>query len=140
MNRHTGNPQDIADVTHVFEHWIKAIHHRKLDGVTAAHDNNIVMFDVAGDTRLRGLGNYRSTWDDFLQWFGDAGVFEPRELTVIAGPDVALSHCLIKCVGSTPSEVEKPVRLTIGYRKQGGAWTIVHEHHSVTWGEDGVAR
>lgn len=136
MARLIGNPQDIEDVTHVFETWIKAIQHRKLDHVIAAHDSAVVMFDVAGDVRLRGIDAYRSAWDDFLQWFGDSGVFEPSELTVIAGEDVALTHCLVKCIGSTPSEVEKPIRLTIGYRKQGGAWSIIHEHHSVTWGED----
>lgn len=135
MTQHTGNPQDVADVIHVFEHWIKAIQHRKLASVTASHDPGIVTFDIAGDPRLAGLENYRSSWDDFLQWFGENGVFEPSQLTVIAGSDTALTHCIVKCVGSTPSEVEKPVRLTMGYRKQGGSWGIVHEHHSVKWGE-----
>lgn len=136
MIKHIGNPQDVADVIHVFETWVKAIHNRKLDGVTAAHDRDLVMFDVAGDPSLHGIEDYRSAWDDFLQWFGDKGVFEPRQLTVIAGSDVALTHCLVTCKGSTPSEVEKPVRLTMGYQRRGGDWVIVHEHHSVTWGED----
>lgn len=136
MSNHIGNPRDVADVTHVFEHWIKSIQARKLDGVTAAHDPAITLFDVAGDPRTDGLEAYRSSWDDFLQWFGDKGVFDPSQLTVIAGSDTALTHCMVKCVGSTPSEVEKPVRLTMGYRKHGGDWVIVHEHHSVTWGED----
>lgn len=129
----TGNSKDTQDVRQVFDRWIKAIQTRNLDAVVEPHDPDLVMFDVADPPMLTGLEEYEDIWEGFLEWFGDKGVFDPSEISIVAGADVAFSHCLIRCIGSTPSEVEKPVRLTMGYRKIDGVWTITHEHHSVAW-------
>jgi uncharacterized protein (TIGR02246 family) len=128
-----GNEKDIHDVRQVFDRWIKAIQTRNLEGVIDGHDPDLIMFDVADPPMLTGLDDYQDIWEGFLEWFGRDGVFDPSEISIVAGSDVAFSHCLIRCTGSTPSEVEKPVRLTIGYRKVDGEWLITHEHHSVAW-------
>ena len=133
MTTHTGSPQNLADVRGVFDRWLKAVQTRNLDGVTDGHDDDIVMFDVADPPQLNGIDEYRDIWENFFPWFGAKGIFEPSELTITAGDDVAFSHCLVRCIGSTPSEVEKPIRLTLCYRKIEGEWLIVHEHHSVAW-------
>lgn len=128
-----GNEKDIHDVRQVFDQWIQAIQTRNLDGVVDGHDPDLVMFDVADPPMLTGLEAYEDIWEGFLEWFGRDGVFDPSEISIVAGSDVAFSHCLIRCIGSTPSEVEKPVRVTLGYRKVDGVWLITHEHHSVAW-------
>lgn len=133
MTTHTGSPQNLADVRGVFDRWLKAVQTRNLDGVTDGHDDDIVMFDVADPPQLNGIDEYRDIWENFFPWFGAKGIFEPSELTITAGDDVAFSHCLVRCIGSIPSEVEKPIRLTLCYRKIEGEWLIVHEHHSVAW-------
>lgn len=133
MTTHTGSPQNIAEVRAVFDRWLKAVQTRNLDGVTGGHDDDVVMFDVADPPQLTGIDEYRDIWENFFPWFGPKGVFEPSELAINAGDDVAFSHCLVRCTGSTPSEVEKPIRLTMCYRKIEGEWLIVHEHHSVAW-------
>ncbi|HOZ26949.1 MAG TPA: nuclear transport factor 2 family protein [Hyphomonadaceae bacterium] len=133
MTTHTGSPQNLAEVRGVFDRWLKAVQTRNLDGVTDGHDDDIVMFDVADPPQLNGIDEYRDIWENFFPWFGAKGIFEPSELTITAGDDVAFSHCLVRCIGSTPSEVEKPIRLTLCYRKIDGEWLIVHEHHSVAW-------
>lgn len=137
MTTQTGDPKNVAAVREVFDRWLAAIRSRNLDGVVSAHDAGLVMFDVPDPPMLRGLDAYRDAWEGFLEWFGAKGVFDPSELTIVAGEDVAFTHCLIRCIGSTPSEVEKPVRLTIGYHKVGGEWLIAHEHHSVGWDIEG---
>lgn len=133
MTTHTGSPQNLAEVRGVFDRWLKAVQTRNLDGVTDGHDDDIVMFDVADPPQLNGIDEYRDIWENFFPWFGAKGIFEPSELAITAGDDVAFSHCLVRCIGSTPSEVEKPIRLTLCYRKIDGEWLIVHEHHSVAW-------
>ena len=133
MTNETGDPQNVSAVRRVFEGWIKAVQTRNIDGVTDPHDDDVVMFDVADPPQLNGIDEYRDIWENFFPWFGPKGVFEPSDLSITAGADVAFSHCLVRCVGSTPSEVEKPIRLTVCYNKIEGEWVIVHEHHSVAW-------
>jgi ketosteroid isomerase-like protein len=131
MTTQAGNAENIAAVRRVFDRWIKSVQTRNLEGITDAHSSDVVMFDVPTPPQFRGLDEYRNTWSSFFKWFGDEGVFEPSELSISAGEDVAFSHCLIRCEGSQGGGSYLPVRLTIGYRKIGGQWTIVHEHHSV---------
>ena len=133
MTNETGDPQNVSAVRRVFEGWIKAVQTRNIDGVTDPHDDDVVMFDVADPPQLNGIDEYRDIWENFFPWFGPGGVFEPSDLSITAGADAAFTHCLVRCVGSTPSEVEKPIRLTMCYSKIEGEWVIVHEHHSVAW-------
>jgi ketosteroid isomerase-like protein len=51
---------------------------------------------------------------------------------VHAGGDVAFATALIRCTGQEANvPVELAVRLTLGLRKLGGGWQVVHEHHSI---------
>lgn len=131
MAAQIGDPENVAAVGRVFDRWIHAIRNRDIDGVVAAHPADIVMFDVPTPPQFRGLDEYRGTWASFFKWFGEKGVFDPSELVIVAGDDVAFSHCLIRCEGSQNEGSYLPVRLTIGYRKVHGQWAISHEHHSV---------
>lgn len=131
MATEIGSPENVAAVRRVFDRWINAVRERDIDGVLAAHSSDIVMFDVPTPPQFRGLDEYRGAWASFFKWFGEQGVFDPSELTIVAGDDVAFSHCLVRCEGSQGGGSYLPVRLTIGYRKIDGQWTISHEHHSV---------
>ena len=133
MATSTDTDQNVLDVRQVFDRWLKAVQTRNLDGVTDGHDDDIVMFDVADPPQLNGIDEYRDIWEHFFPWFGPKGIFEPSDLAIVAGDSVAFSHCLIRCIGSTPSEVEKPIRLTMCYQKIDSEWVIAHEHHSVAW-------
>ena len=131
MTTEAGDPKHVADVRRVFEGWIAAIQSRNLEGVAAQHAAGVVMFDVPMPPSINGLAAYRETWAPFFRWFGDRGVFEPSELSITAGEDVAFSHCLIRCEGSQGEGSYLPVRLTLCYHKVDGQWLIAHEHHSV---------
>lgn len=132
MTTEAGDPQNVSDVRQVFGRWLKAVQSRDIDGVTDAHPADIVMFDVPG--QFNGADEYRQTWADFFKWFGENGVFEPSDLSIAAGDDVAFSHCMIRCEGSQGDGNYLPVRLTLCYRKIDGQWMITHEHHSVPVG------
>jgi ketosteroid isomerase-like protein len=96
----------------------------------AHHAHNLVMFDVPPPVKLQGIDEYRNSWQAFLEWLGESGVFDVGDVTVIAGDDVAWCHALVRCVSSNSND-ELSVRLTVGYRKIDDQWTVIHEHHSV---------
>jgi ketosteroid isomerase-like protein len=120
-----------GEVRQMLKAWLMAVRAKDIAGITADHAPDMVMFDVPPPAQVRGLDGYRRTWDDFFPWF--AGIFDLSDLTVTAGEDVAFCHGLVRCGGTETDgrKVELQVRLTVGYRKIGGRWTVTHEHHSV---------
>jgi uncharacterized protein (TIGR02246 family) len=117
------------------ERWAVAVHGGDLDGVLADHAGDLVMFDVPPPEQgVRGLAAYRETWPPFFEWQRSGAVFEVVELDVSAGPDVAFAWALLRC--GTPDELarepDRRLRLTLGFRREAGRWTVAHEHHSFT--------
>ncbi len=122
-----------ADIRTVITRWVDAIRACDLDGVTAAHAQDIVMFDVPPPYGgIRGLQQYRDSWPPFFEFIRSGATFELVELDVEAGADVAFAFGLLRC-GGDREFAENPdnrLRLTMGLRRDGEAWQIVHEHHS----------
>jgi len=54
-------------------------------------------------------------------------------MDITAGSDVAFVAALMRCAGTEKSgeRVELDFRLTIGLRKIGQQWMVLHEHHSI---------
>jgi uncharacterized protein (TIGR02246 family) len=123
---------DEDQIRALIERWAKAVHAADMDGVLADHADDIVMFDVPPPNEVRGREAYRDTWPPFFKWQKQGAVFELVSLDVTAGHDVAFAHALLRC-GTAQELKENPdnrLRLTIGLRKEGGRWTVAHEHHS----------
>jgi ketosteroid isomerase-like protein len=104
-----------------------------LDGILDKHSQDVLMFDVPPPLQSKGIEAYKTTWDLFFSWFQDSGVFDIREMNITAGSDVAFATALMRCAGTKPNgeKEELEFRLTIGLRKIGGEWIVVHEHHSI---------
>jgi uncharacterized protein (TIGR02246 family) len=132
MNAKSRKPTDEGHIRELIEAWAKSVRGKDIDGILAHHAPDIVLFDVPPPVQLRGIDAYRKSWDQFFPWFGDSGVFEISELEITAGDDVAFGHGLIRCGGTEANgnKVELVVRLTVGYQKINGQWTVTHEHHS----------
>ncbi len=131
MARHAAD--DETRIRRLIVDWAEAVHARKLADVTAHHTDDVVMFDVPPPVAVRGLAAYRKTWPPFFQWQKKAdGTFEIAELDVTAGDTVAFATALLRC--GSRAELAKndtpQLRLTIGLKKERGAWKIAHEHHS----------
>jgi ketosteroid isomerase-like protein len=121
------------EIERLIRAWAEAVHAGDLDAVLVDHDDEIVMFDVPPPhDGVRGLRAYRDTWPEFFEWQASGGSFDIVELEVTEGQDVAFAWALLKC--ATPEglalEPDRRLRLTIGLRKQGDRWVVVHEHHS----------
>jgi uncharacterized protein (TIGR02246 family) len=124
---------DDAQIRDLVHRWARAVHAGDLEGVLADHADDIVMFDVPPpDDGVRGIEAYHETWPPFFEWQRQGAVFEPVEVSVTAGADVAWAHALLRC--GTEEELRdapaRRLRLTLGLRREGGRWVVAHEHHS----------
>jgi ketosteroid isomerase-like protein len=122
-----------TDIRALVTRWVDGIRACDLDAVTAAHSDDIVMFDVPPPyDGIRGIAAYRDSWPPFFEFIRSGATFELLELDVVAGPEVAFAHGLLRCGGEKEfaANPDNRLRLTMGLRKVDGQWTITHEHHS----------
>ena len=122
-----------AAVRTVIEDWAAAVRHRDIAGILRHHSADIVMFDVPPPFESKGTDAYRKTWDLFFSWSSDPIPFDIVDMSVTAGSDVAFAFAAMRCAtpGADGKHEGLDFRLTVGLRKIGGRWTIIHEHHSV---------
>lgn len=122
----------LAEIQALIDRWAAAVRSHDLEGVLRHHASDMVMFDVVGPLRIEGLEGYAATWREaFFAWHGSEGRFDLRDLHIEAGDRVAFAHGLIDCAGTENGQrVAFVLRLTICLVRDGGQWTVVHEHHS----------
>ena len=91
------------------------------------------MFDVPPPLQSKGIDAYKKTWDLFFSWPRDFGVFDIDEMTITAGDNVAFATAIMHCAGAEENRdrIDLEFRLTVGLRKIGGQWIVMHEHHSI---------
>jgi ketosteroid isomerase-like protein len=123
----TESNSDVVEIRALIERWAQAVRDRDIPAILAHHSADILMFDVPPPTLLRGLEAYERSFYPLFDSFGDHGVWQVRDVVVHASDSVAFATALIDCVGRESLEV----RFTVGLRKLGGRWTVVHEHYSV---------
>ncbi|MBI5278570.1 MAG: nuclear transport factor 2 family protein [Burkholderiales bacterium] len=114
-------------VRNLIERWVEAVCRGDMQGVLADHSPDIVMYDVPEPIQCKGLRAYRQTWELF---FAENGIgpdcFRLLDLEIHAGADMAFAYGLLAISSATAG-----CRLTIGLRRTGRTWTVVHEHHSM---------
>lgn len=124
---------DEATIRELVEKWASAVRARDLQGILANHSPDILMFDVPPPLASKGLEAYAKTWDLFFSWSDDPVIFDIKSMDITAGSDVAFVTALMRCAGTEKSgeRIELEFRLTIGLRKIGQQWMVLHEHHSI---------
>ena len=120
------------EVCEIIQKWARAVSAADRPAILAHHADDLLMFDFPAT--VIGLAAYDKTWDFFFADPRGPISFEPREITVSAGDDVAFVSCMVQCEGTSGGHVD--FRLTTGLRKTGGKWVIIHEHHSVPTKEE----
>lgn len=128
MSRGTQGPEADA-IRRLLEDWAAAVRSCDLGGILAHHSSGIVMFDVPPPSVVRGIEAYARTWRLFFSAQAAPVAFDILDLEIAAGSDVAFAVARMRCVDRDAGELE--FRLTVGLRKIRGAWTVVHEHHSL---------
>jgi ketosteroid isomerase-like protein len=115
------------NVEKIVVEWARAVSAGDRKAILAHHANYLLMFDFP-DT-VEGIGAYDSTWDFFYANPKGPITYEPTDLRVAAGQDVAFVSCKVHCDGTSAGPLD--FRLTVGLEKRDGEWLITHEHHSV---------
>jgi len=133
MTANANTKADEAAIHKLVEGWAKAVRTKDLNGILVSHSPEILMFDVPPPIQSKGIDAYKKTWDLFFSWASDPVIFDIGEMNIIAGSDVAFVTALMLCAGTEANgdRIELEFRLTIGLRKIGGRWIVVHEHHSI---------
>jgi ketosteroid isomerase-like protein len=125
--------QEVDAIRNLLEGWARAVRERDVPGILANHSAEILMFDVPPPFLSKGIEAYRKTWDLFFAESNYVGIFDVDTLEITVGGDVAFATALMHC--GTPDGNEPGgqlrFRLTVGLRKVGGKWTVLHEHHSI---------
>lgn len=131
MNIH--DRSDESAIRQLIEHWARAVREKNLPGILAHHATDMTMFDVPPPFALQGIDAYRESWDLFYSVQPEPVVFDIKQLDVVAGAEVAFAVASMQCreVDARGEAVALDFRLTVGLRKEDGAWVVVHEHHSV---------
>jgi ketosteroid isomerase-like protein len=128
-----------AEVRKVIETRAEALRRRDPDGVAVHHEDGFVLYSLApplqSDTDIAGLKAWFDTWRGPLE-------YEFRDLSVTTAGDVAFSHGLTRLSGTKTDGQKNEIwfRHTLGFRKIGGTWKVVHEHESVPFYMDGSMR
>jgi uncharacterized protein (TIGR02246 family) len=125
--------KDEVAIRKLVENWARAVRAKDLDGILVNHCTDMLMFDVPPPLQSKGIEAYKKTWDLFFSWSDDPVVFDIKDMDIIAGTDVAFVAALMRCAGTEKNgeRIEIEFRLTIGLRKIGGQWMVLHEHHSI---------
>ncbi|HXU13897.1 MAG TPA: nuclear transport factor 2 family protein [Terriglobales bacterium] len=122
-----------AAIRELVESWARAVRAKDLDGILANHSTDMLMFDVPPPLQSKGIEAYKKTWELFFSWSNDPVVFDIKDMNIIAGSDVAFVAALMRCAGTEKNgeRIELEFRLTIGLRRIGDQWIVLHEHHSI---------
>jgi uncharacterized protein (TIGR02246 family) len=133
MSASSNTTTDQAAIRELVESWARAVRAKNLDGILANHSTDMLMFDLPPPMQSKGIEAYRKTWDLFFSWSEDPVVFDVKQMDITAGTDVAFVAALMRCAGTEKNgeTIELEFRLTIGLRKIGGQWMVLHEHHSI---------
>jgi len=129
-------PDDKVLIRALIDDVTNAIRAKDAGGVAKHHADNFVHFSLAPPLQATTDAKALEAW--FATWRGTIG-YETRDLSIVAGNDVAFCHSLNHMSGvmTDGERTDLWFRLTIGLRKVEGVWKVVHEHESVPFYMDG---
>jgi ketosteroid isomerase-like protein len=131
MEETTSRSSAEAEIRARIDERMRAVREKDVGRAMACMADDVVTFDVVNVLRYTGADDARKRAEEWFATFDGPIGFEMRELVVAAGGDVAFSHSLNHYSGTvTAGALDMWVRVTTGWRRTAGRWTIVHEHNS----------
>ncbi len=124
-----------AEIRELVNSYVNAIRSTDVERITSHYADDILAFDAIAALRFKGVEAYKAHWRACMEMCpGDGmGIFELHELSIAAGEGLAFAHALCRCGPAADDSGEDKsgyMRATLGFRKNGGKWAIVHEHWS----------
>jgi ketosteroid isomerase-like protein len=130
---HQTASRDEAEILALIERWALAVRNEDRAAIGSDHDGGMLMFDVPPPFLSRGLDGYMASWELFFSCAEKPVAFDFSDIEITAGADVAFATAIGHCINTDSKGHREPLqfRLTMGLRKIGGKWRVMHEHHSL---------
>ena len=124
---------DEAQIRKLIDNRENAVRARDVDGSIANIASDIVSFDVVNPLQHIGSDALRKRAEEWFSSFQGPIGYETRDLSIIAGEDVAFSHGLshVSATRTDGGQLDMWWRTTVCFRKIDGKWMFTHEHNSV---------
>jgi ketosteroid isomerase-like protein len=125
---------DEAEIRAMEAAMMKGFAARNLDNALAVYvqDDNLFVFDAAPPRQYVGIKAWRADHENFLALFQGPFKTEMSDLSVTTNAKLGFGHNIQRFSGT--GKDGKPLDLTFrvsdGYKKINGKWTIVEEHIS----------
>ena len=128
------------DLARIIEARAQAVRAGQVDAIMADVADDVVTFDVVDPLRRMGTLAARSRTAAWIDSYDGPIGFEIRDLQIAVDGDVAFSHALNRVTGTLTvgAMVDMWFRTTLGFRRIGGRWLVVHEHGSVPFNSDSL--
>jgi ketosteroid isomerase-like protein len=127
------NPIEETKLRKLIESWGEALKDKDVEGIMSYYSSDISVFGLTPPLHYTGLEAHRKHWKKLFAMFEGPVDHDIRDLSIIAGEEIAFSQCLDRISG-TMSNGEKGgvwTRASVCYRKIDDEWKITHEHVSV---------
>jgi uncharacterized protein (TIGR02246 family) len=123
---------DEAAIRSLIAKWARALEAKDVNGLVADYAPDAVLYDAIPPYKTVGVEGIRKAWESCLPYFPEAFKSEHRDLAVHVSGDTAFAHGLHRFVPEDPNHPSGQtwMRVTVGYRRIGGNWKVVHEHVS----------
>jgi uncharacterized protein (TIGR02246 family) len=129
------SPREVAEdqVRQQVNKIAEGIRAKDLEGLKRLYTADVVSFDVEPPLQHVGVAAKMKNWANVFTAFQDA-TYEVRDLTIIAGDDVAFGHCFGRLSGTLKNGTATSgmwVRATFCFQQVDGNWLIAHDQVSV---------
>jgi uncharacterized protein (TIGR02246 family) len=124
---------DLPAIRAVIDAIIKAVRTGDVESFLRHCAPEIVVFDLTAPLEHEGWDAVRRGWSMALAPFEGPVEYDIDHLNVAISGDTAFSHCLAQFGGTTKDgrHVMSRLRTTLGFRKMGSEWKVIHQHVSV---------
>ncbi|MEX0653005.1 MAG: nuclear transport factor 2 family protein [Phycisphaeraceae bacterium] len=129
-----------TQVRELVDSYVDAIRASDVERITSYYAPDILAFDAIAQLQFKGVEAYKKHWQACIAMCASEGmIFELHKPSFAVSGDVAFGHWLCRCGPATEDSGEDKtgyMRGTLGFRKTGGRWLIVHEHWSAPFDMD----
>ena len=125
--------QDQTTIRAMMESLRAAVSARDIEKVLVHYAPDVTTFDLVEPLMNRGRDAVKKRLQQWFSSFRENIGYEQRGEELSIAGDVAFGHHFTHVHGTNVSGVAIDMwfRETLGYRKTGGTWQIVHQHSSV---------
>jgi ketosteroid isomerase-like protein len=121
-----------AAIRQIIDERANAVRRGDVEAMSADVADDVVIFDVVNPLRQLGKVASRARAPEWVTSYDGAIGWESRDVEVFADGNVAFSHAFSHVTGKLKAgdEIDMWFRTTLGFRRVGGRWLIVHDHGS----------